>query len=592
MRPAGEVPPASLVSPAVPAPRPLLESELRPAQAAPAVRVPAANREPARRVAPSPPPKLEVIAEPSPAGSPVLRIQGLSAECERRQILQGIDLELAPRGLYALIGGSGAGKSALLGVLSGRHRAASGWSLTGSIWYCNLPLGATTRPAVLGAEVTRASLSLRGYLLADLDEGMADRFSTPLLLQLLERVSLSALAPYLSETLGGPRLRLSTGEWRRLAIARELAASPPLLCLDDAFVGLSEDDSEVLWSVLQSQARERAVLYSEQQPPRVGLPLSQVFCLQHGQLRQMGLAGEPSAAAAESSAKAPEKPPTEPAVSSAPAGSGVAPVSPASGAASPAETSQGTTGLEAPRLRPAAARPVSKGTDGVIWASTAPILRLRNFGIVVNGRPQLANINLDLPDCGLHLLVGRDGPQRRMLLRALCGLHGGQLQLIGDALFGGGALSEEHGLGCLSPNPRLSLLTVREHLVHGPTLWQGGARHERGQRALRLLEQSGFPELESLLDQPLCDLGTYERRVVEILAPLSASPLALALHDVVAGVDAARRPRLLRLLADQAARRAILLFTDEPQPYLAFAFTPPARQAWLTGDHIVADEPG
>ena len=37
------------------------------------------------------------------------------------------------------------------------------------------------------------------------------------------------------------------------AIARELASSPPLLCLDDALLGLSPDDREVLLDVLRSE---------------------------------------------------------------------------------------------------------------------------------------------------------------------------------------------------------------------------------------------------------------------------------------------------------------------------------------------------
>ena len=65
----------------------------------------------------------------------------------------------------------------------------------------------------------------------------------------------------------------------------------------------------------------------------------------------------------------------------------------------------------------------------------------------------------------------------------------------------------------------------------------GGARLDRTQRAQLLFEQSGFPELQSTLELPLCDLGTYERRVVELLVAVSQSPLGLALHDVLPGVE-------------------------------------------------------
>lgn len=537
--------------------------------------------------------------------APVLRVRSASAEFDGQVILSDLNFELASRGLYALVGAQGAGKSSLLGVLSGRHRAGSGWKLSGSIWYCNLPLGVTLRPAVLGAVVTRPSLSLRGYLLADLDAVAAKRYAGSLAAQLLDRVRLAPLIPALSETLGGPRLHLSTGEWRRLAIARELASSPPLLCLDDALLGLSPDDREVLLEVLQSEARERAVLYTTTVAPPDELPLAGVFHLRAGQLQPFPAASsvsEPALPAEPKStrlvAEAPSPPRTAVAVSIPFSGS---PPAPAAGSpAPPVEVVNDTSSPRTPETSvppdsaaqrwpspPGLAPPA--GAACVIWSSTAPILRLRNFGIVSGGRPVLSGINLDLPDRGLHLLVGRDGVQRRMLLRALCGLRGGPLQITGDALFGGGALDGEHGLVTLVPNPRLAMLTVREHLMHGPPPWQAGGRLDRTQRAQLLFEQSGFPELQTTLEMPLCDLGTYERRVVELLVAVSQSPLGLALHDVLPGVERALQPRLLRLLADQAARRAILLFTEDAQPYLGFAFTPPVRRAWLGEEHITAE---
>lgn len=557
------------------------------------------------RSASSAPPASESPSETSLPEPPVLRVRSAGAEIDGQIILSDLNFELAPRGLYALVGAQGAGKSSLLGVLSGRHRAGSGWKLSGSIWYCSLPLGATLRPAVLGAAVTRPSLSLRGYLLADLDVVAAERYAGSLAVQLLDRVRLAPLIPALSETLGGPRLHLSTGEWRRLAIARELASSPPLLCLDDALLGLSPDDREVLLDVLQSEARERAVLYTTEVAPPSDLSLAGVFYLRGGQLKPFGEAtseGEQALPAEPKRALVLAEPPSPSPLAAAVSAPLVSPPSaPAAGSPSPpVEVPKDTSPPREPEAgappEPQAQRRPSTpglvppgGAAGVIWSSTAPILRLRNFGIASGGRPVLSGINLDLPDRGLHLLVGRDGVQRRMLLRALCGLRGGPLQLTGDALFGGGALDGEHGLVTLVPNPRLAMLTVREHLMHGPAPWQAGARLDRTQRAQLLFEQSGFPELQSTLELPLCDLGTYERRVVELLVAVSQSPLGLALHDVLPGVERALQPRLLRLLADQAARRAILLFTEDAQPYLGFAFTPPARQAWLGEEHITAE---
>jgi len=57
----------------------------------------------------------------------MLRIEGLTAEIDGKQILQGIDLEIPDGELHAIMGPNGSGKSTLSYVLSGRD----GYEITG-----------------------------------------------------------------------------------------------------------------------------------------------------------------------------------------------------------------------------------------------------------------------------------------------------------------------------------------------------------------------------------------------------------------------------------------------------------------------------
>ncbi len=57
----------------------------------------------------------------------MLRIEGLTAEVEGKQILRGIDLELPQGEVHAIMGPNGSGKSTLSYVLSGRE----GYEITG-----------------------------------------------------------------------------------------------------------------------------------------------------------------------------------------------------------------------------------------------------------------------------------------------------------------------------------------------------------------------------------------------------------------------------------------------------------------------------
>src|ERR671921_2238174 len=57
----------------------------------------------------------------------MLRIEGLTAEVEGKQILNGIDLEVPAGELHAIMGPNGSGKSTLSYVLAGRE----GYEVTG-----------------------------------------------------------------------------------------------------------------------------------------------------------------------------------------------------------------------------------------------------------------------------------------------------------------------------------------------------------------------------------------------------------------------------------------------------------------------------
>ena len=153
-------------------------------------------------------------------------------------LVAGIDLELAPGSVVALVGPTGAGKSTLAGLLA-RLRDPS----TGEVLLDGLPLR-ELRPADVAAQV--AFVAQQTFLfedtvranvtLADGDDPGApddDAVWAALATARLDRV-VRRLPGGLNAALGERGANLSGGQRQRLAIARALVRRPRLLVLDDA----------------------------------------------------------------------------------------------------------------------------------------------------------------------------------------------------------------------------------------------------------------------------------------------------------------------------------------------------------------------
>jgi ABC-type sulfate/molybdate transport systems ATPase subunit len=178
------------------------------------------------------------------AAEPLLRATGLTVARGRREVLHGLDLELAPGELVALLGPNGAGKSTLLEALSGGLEPASG----------TIARSGRVALALQSAEMARRSV--RANLIAALGWWGVPRAQRG-------RRADEALAAMGAEHLARRQATaLSGGERRRVHLARVLAVAPDVLLLDEPFAGL---DAEVRAALLQDAERalrspERATL--------------------------------------------------------------------------------------------------------------------------------------------------------------------------------------------------------------------------------------------------------------------------------------------------------------------------------------------
>jgi ABC-type multidrug transport system fused ATPase/permease subunit len=175
-------------------------------------------------------------------------------------VLEGVSLEVPARGLFALVGPSGAGKTTLFALLERFYDPTEG-----SIAFAGRDLRAWPR-AELRAEIAYVEQeapvlagTLRANLLYAAPEATEDELSAVVEATRLERL-LATLPEGLETEIGARGTTLSGGERQRIAIARALLRSPRLLLLDEASSQLDAVNEAALRAAVAGAAAERAVI--------------------------------------------------------------------------------------------------------------------------------------------------------------------------------------------------------------------------------------------------------------------------------------------------------------------------------------------
>lgn len=168
--------------------------------------------------------------------------------------LRDITLHLEPRGLTALVGHSGCGKSSLVYTLSGlRERSGGG------VWLDGIDLARHSRAALYRDKFSFIFQDhyVIGYLSAF--ENVIAAFEHPTdadrdrAALLLERLGLASLAEKQAKHLSG-------GERQRVAVARGIARRGRFLFADEPTAALDRESARAVYALLRETARDRGVL--------------------------------------------------------------------------------------------------------------------------------------------------------------------------------------------------------------------------------------------------------------------------------------------------------------------------------------------
>ncbi|BDT56575.1 molybdenum import ATP-binding protein ModC [Massilia varians] len=211
---------------------------------------------------------------------------------ERGDFTLDVDLDLPDRGVSALFGHSGSGKTTCLRAIAGLERASGGYVALGDEVWQDEARGLFVPPhrRALGYVFQEASLFPHLSVRANLEFG-------------LKRVAAGArrfaLGP-VAEMLGiGPLLErspasLSGGERQRVAIARALLSSPRLLLMDEPLAALDLKRKQEILPYLERMHDELSIpiVYVSHAPDEVARLADHLVLLEAGRVAASGPLGE------------------------------------------------------------------------------------------------------------------------------------------------------------------------------------------------------------------------------------------------------------------------------------------------------------
>ena len=179
--------------------------------------------------------------------TPAIRIVGLLKSYGEIEVLRGVDLEVAPGSIFALLGSNGAGKTTVIKILSTLLRADGGTAAVNGF------------DVLTQAADVRQSISLTGQFVA-VDEVLTGRENLELIAKLrhLEhpgRIADDLLARFSLTDAGRRRaVTYSGGMRRRLDIAMSLMGNPPVIFLDEPTTGLDPEARLEVWQSVRDLA--------------------------------------------------------------------------------------------------------------------------------------------------------------------------------------------------------------------------------------------------------------------------------------------------------------------------------------------------
>ena len=174
-------------------------------------------------------------------------VKGLEKSYKELHVLRGVDFEVAPGSIFALLGSNGAGKTTIVRILSTLLKHDAGTATVNGL------------DVATDALAVRESISLTGQFAA-VDEVLTGRENLILVARLRHLANPGQIADdllvrfNLTDAAARKVATYSGGMRRRLDIAMSLIGQPKVIFLDEPTTGLDPEARQDVWAVVRELA--------------------------------------------------------------------------------------------------------------------------------------------------------------------------------------------------------------------------------------------------------------------------------------------------------------------------------------------------
>ena len=220
---------------------------------------------------------------------PLLELEGFGVRFGQRVVLDALDLTVPARGVTALMGPGGGGKSTLVRTICGLNDVLEYMDVEGQVRRHGA-LRAGPPPAIVIQKPRLAMSRAFDYLIDGLPQRaeLTRAEQRAWLEAFLRERGCEALLPRLDDQL----IDASSAQRRMFAILRELVSDPPMLCVDEPMASFEDEQAEPILELLRQEGARRAVLVVTHHQRRARALADQVALLAGGRIIELRPAEE------------------------------------------------------------------------------------------------------------------------------------------------------------------------------------------------------------------------------------------------------------------------------------------------------------